>query len=248
MPVSPPSTADFRYDAFISYSHHDQAWVANVLLPRLEGAGLRICLDTRDFEVGAPALTNMENAVQQSRKTLLVLTPDWVASEWTNFESLLLQTADPIGRGRRILPLLVRDCTLPDRLRIFTYLDLRDPADLDRQMARLLAALHAPAAIPGPATAPAPPAPRPPVPGAFGFSYDRGLQGLGNLLANADSETRLEFSVLESRLRDNLRSEQLYGSSEAIRHERAQVVEQLNRLSLARSGRSFTELCAPQTG
>lgn len=68
MPVSPPSTADFRYDAFISYSHHDQAWVANVLLPRLEGAGLRICLDTRDFEVGAPALTNMENASSRAAK------------------------------------------------------------------------------------------------------------------------------------------------------------------------------------
>lgn len=243
-----PAVADFRYDAFISYSHQDQAWVDNVLLPRLEGAGLRICLDTRDFEIGVPALTNMENAVQQSRKTLLVLTPDWVASEWTHFESLLLQTNDPIGRGRRILPLLVRDCTPPDRLRIFTYLDLRDPADLDRQMARLLAALPAPAAQPGPSTTPAPPAPRPATPGTFGFSYERGLQALGKLLAGADSETRLDFSVLESRLRDNLRSEQLYGSSETLRHERAQVIEQLNRLSLEQTSNTFTALCTPPAG
>ncbi len=240
-----PAAADFNYDAFISYSHQDKPWVDTVLLPRLEEAGLRVCIDTRDFDIGVPALVNMENAVRQSRKTLLVLTPDWVASEWTNFESLLLQTDDPIGRARRILPLMVRDCTPPDRLRIFTYLDLRNPADFDRQMTRLLAALQAPVTNPSPSTPPAPPNPRPSTPGTLGFSYDRGLQALRTRLATADSETRLEFSVLEARLHDNLRSEQRYGSSETLRHDRAQVIEQLNRLSMEQTGTTFTALCTP---
>ncbi len=69
-------TADF--DVFISYSHHDVDWVKNWLLARLESAGLRVCIDFRDFELGAPSIVNMENAVKRSAKTLLVLTPTWV--------------------------------------------------------------------------------------------------------------------------------------------------------------------------
>ena len=83
------SETDYRYDIFISYSHQDADWVWQKLLPRLEGAGLRVCIDTRDFEIGTPSLVNMESAVDRSRHTLLVLTAAWVESEWTDFESLL---------------------------------------------------------------------------------------------------------------------------------------------------------------
>ena len=67
--------AEFIYDVFISYSHADRAWVWDELLPRLEGAGLRVCIDKRDFEIGVPSLVNMERAVDNSHHTLIVLTP-----------------------------------------------------------------------------------------------------------------------------------------------------------------------------
>ena len=62
-------------------------------------------------------------------------------------------------------------------------------------------------------------------------------------LAQADVEPRLGFSVLESRLLDNLQGERLYGTSEAIRSERARIVHELNRLALTHLGRSFNEIC-----
>lgn len=242
---------EFHYDAFISYSHKDSAWVRNVLLPRLEGEGLRVCIDTRDFEVGVPSLVNMENAVDKSRRTLLVLTPNWLSSEWTAFEALLVQTEDPAGRGRRILPLMVQPCQdqLPKRLKVFTYLDLTDPAQLDFQMKRLVDAIRAtpPQAQPPPVepaeSAPSPrPAP-PSRPSAGGFDLERGLAALGQLLAHADDDTRLALSVLESRLLENIKDERLYGSTETIRAERARIVAELNRLALDHVGRSFNKLC-----
>jgi hypothetical protein len=40
------------YDVFVSYSHDDEEWVENTLLERLEAAGLRVCIDFRDFAPG----------------------------------------------------------------------------------------------------------------------------------------------------------------------------------------------------
>jgi TIR domain/CHAT domain/Effector-associated domain 7 len=137
------SQKKFRYDALISYSHKDSDWVNNVLLPRLEKAGLRVCIDYRDFEIGVPSIDNMENAVDLSRKTLLILTPNWVESEWTKFESLMRQAQDPTNLRRRILPLMAQRCILPKRLEIFTYLDLTKQAKFDSQVQRLLAAINA---------------------------------------------------------------------------------------------------------
>ena len=78
--------SDYLYDAFISYSHADKQWVHEWLLRCLEDAGLHVCIDFRDFDVGVPSLVNMERAVDNSRHTLLVLTAAWVESEWTEFE------------------------------------------------------------------------------------------------------------------------------------------------------------------
>lgn len=132
----------FTYDVFISYSHHDNDWVRGWLLPRLESAGLHVCIDSRDFEIGVPSIVNMENAVKRSRKTILVMTPNWTESEWTDFESLLTQTGDPVGRRRRLVPIMLRVCDLPDRLAIFTYADFTDSAQWDTQLARVINAIR----------------------------------------------------------------------------------------------------------
>ena len=55
-----------KYDVFISYRSNDKKWVRGELLPRLEACGLKVCIDYRDFEVGVPAVENMERAVLTS--------------------------------------------------------------------------------------------------------------------------------------------------------------------------------------
>ncbi len=142
--------SDLTYDVFISYSHADSAWVRDTLLPRIEQAGLTVCIDYRDFNVGTPSLVNMERAVEQSRHTLLVLTPSWVESEWAEFEALLTQTTDPAGRRRRLLPLLLESCRPSPRIAMLTYADFTGAIrmesdtqdDLGTQWSRLLAALR----------------------------------------------------------------------------------------------------------
>jgi hypothetical protein len=56
----------YAYNVFISYSHTDRVWVWEELLPQLEGAGLKVCIDDRDFTIGTPSLVNMKRAVDNS--------------------------------------------------------------------------------------------------------------------------------------------------------------------------------------
>ncbi|NUM78593.1 TIR domain-containing protein [candidate division KSB1 bacterium] len=123
---------------FISYSSKDQDWVRNWLLAQLESNGLHAHIDFRDFEIGQPSLVNMERAVEECAKTLLVLTPNYVQSEFTNFETLMLQVGDPIGLRKRILPLLLVNCELPKHLAIFTYADFRNENERPMQLERLV--------------------------------------------------------------------------------------------------------------
>jgi hypothetical protein len=141
-PETPQPSDEFRYDAFISYSHKDNAWVRNTLLPHLEREGLRVCIDFCDFEPGAPSLTEMERAVLQSWKTLLVLTPQYLASEWAEFENILASTLDPAARRRRVIPLLLKPCELPLRIRALTYLDFTNPDEIGFQFQRLVATIR----------------------------------------------------------------------------------------------------------
>jgi len=128
---------------FISYSHQDEDWVVNTLLPRLEEAGLRACIDFRDFIAGKPALVNMQDAVKHSRHTLLILTPAWVESQWTFYESLLTRTADPAGLQRRTVPLRLQPCELPEFISLLSWVDFR-PDRQDIAWRQLLTALGAP--------------------------------------------------------------------------------------------------------
>jgi len=135
---------EYPYDVFISYSHADETWVTGTLLPRLEAAELKVCIDYRDFDPGRPSLVNMENAVERSRKTLIVLTPAWVQSEWTTFEGLLIQTGDPAARSARMIPLLLKPCKPAKRIAILTYVDFTRSEWLDIAWTQLLTALGAP--------------------------------------------------------------------------------------------------------
>jgi tetratricopeptide (TPR) repeat protein len=123
---------DFKYDVFISYSHKDEEWVVNTLLPSLEDAGLRVCIDFRDFVPGKPSRANMRDACKESAYTVLVMTPAWVASEWTSFESLLSFLHDPAGKRQRTVPMMIEQCDIPEDIQIFTYVDFlrKDRADI----------------------------------------------------------------------------------------------------------------------
>ncbi|KAJ3598150.1 hypothetical protein NHX12_001664 [Muraenolepis orangiensis] len=77
-----------EYDAFISYNFYDEHWVLEELLPNLEGNGssFKLCLHHRDFEPGRNIVDNIVSAVYGSRKTVCVVSRNFLQSEWCSLE------------------------------------------------------------------------------------------------------------------------------------------------------------------
>jgi TIR domain len=134
--------SEYVHDVFISYSHRDKAWVDGVLVPALRENKLRVLTDDA-FELGLSAIENMSNAVKTSRRIVVVLTPEWVNSEWTTYEAILTAYVDPSGAQRRIIPIMRRACEPPQWIGFRTRIDLVDDTQLVAQMERLVRALAA---------------------------------------------------------------------------------------------------------
>ena len=170
----------YDYDVFVSHSRAERGWVSSELLPRLEAAGLRACLEWRDFRPGAPRAAEVERAVTRSRHTLLVLTPAYLADERAGFGDLLVQALDPAARERRLVPLLKARCDLPLRIRHLTYVNFADPEEPEWAWVQLLTALGAP---------PLPVAPAEPTPENWCLAHPYGMPP--NFTGRADERALL---------------------------------------------------------
>jgi hypothetical protein len=121
---------DYKYDVFISYSHKDEDWVVDTLLPALEDAGLKVCIDYRDFKAGKAAIFNMQDSAKESRHVVLNLTRNWLDSEWSLFEALIGATKDPAGLQQKIIPLLSEAGIEKD---IHDFISMRSWVDFTRK-------------------------------------------------------------------------------------------------------------------
>ena len=132
--------SNFSFDVYLSFSPQEDQWARAWLLPRLENAGLRVFVDFRDARPGASKITEIERAVLESTKTLIVLTPAYLKSEWNDFQSILIQHLDPAARQQRLIPLIFKETELPLRLNMLVPVDFTESSQREAQLQRLLGA------------------------------------------------------------------------------------------------------------
>ncbi|KAK6636750.1 hypothetical protein RUM43_010413 [Polyplax serrata] len=79
---------DRLFDAYVSYSVKDESFVNQVLAPGLEQTDprYRLCLHYRDFNVSAYIADTIIEAVESSRRTIVILSKNFLHSEWCRFE------------------------------------------------------------------------------------------------------------------------------------------------------------------
>jgi hypothetical protein len=144
------------YDLFVSYADADRAWVEGYLLDALTEAGVR-CHSEAAFALGVPRLLEFERAVQDSQRTLLVLSPAYLAEGFGQFTDLLAQSYGLETATWPVIPLVWQAVELPPRLAMLQALDATDAGDWPEVVERLCAELQRP--VPGPAPRPTCPYP-----------------------------------------------------------------------------------------
>lgn len=135
-------------DVFVSYSDADEDWVLDTLAPRLRQSGL-IVVTREELTTGATHSLNLERAVKETRRTIVVLSDDWVANEWNNFEANLLVHLDPAARKRKILPVLLRPTeSIPLAIDHLQHLDLTNEKRRESRLRKLIRDMEDVAPVP----------------------------------------------------------------------------------------------------
>lgn len=79
---------DKIFDAFVSYSKKDEAFVGQVLAAELECGNphFRLCLHYRDLPIGGYLSDAIIHAMESSRRTIVILSENFIRSEWCRYE------------------------------------------------------------------------------------------------------------------------------------------------------------------
>ena len=107
------SEEEYEYDAFISFHSDDQDWVWNELHENLDITyeneetdddlrRFKLCIHERDFVPGELIEENILRSIESSRKTIVVLSRNFLKSPWCEFE-LQIARKECIERGRDLI-------------------------------------------------------------------------------------------------------------------------------------------------
>jgi hypothetical protein len=111
-------------DVFVSYNKNDQRW-AEWIAWLLEEEGYRVVIQAWDFRPGGNFVLAMHEATR-ARHTVAVLSPSYLAAEYTHPEWAAAFAADPRGIERKLIPMRVGRCRPDGLLGPIIYVDLVD--------------------------------------------------------------------------------------------------------------------------
>ena len=117
---------DFINRLFISYSSKDFGWVTENLIAILEKHSIDYSIHSRDFELGRPIVQNMADSVYGSRQVLIVLSDNYLASNFCREElHMAVQRGLDVGDSSLILVKIkdLKKKKLPNALRKKCLLD-----------------------------------------------------------------------------------------------------------------------------
>jgi hypothetical protein len=104
-------------DYFISYTGADAKWAEWIAWVLEEKQNCTTILQAWDFVPGSNFVLEMHKAAASASRTIAVLSPDYLRSTFAKPEWAAAVAQDPEGLQRKLVPVMVRDCT-PDGLLI----------------------------------------------------------------------------------------------------------------------------------
>lgn len=121
---------------FFSYSRKDADFVIK-LAGDLKKAGINVWVDQLDISPGARWDDSVEKGLQNATGMLVVLSETSAQSE-----NVMDEVSYALGKGKRVVPLLIHNCEVPFRLARFQRIDFTK--DYDTAFQHLVQTLNAP--------------------------------------------------------------------------------------------------------
>lgn len=124
------------YDAFVSYSHKDEDIVIPELVEKLENIPhpYKLCLHFRNWLPGELISNNIMKSVEESRRTIVILSKNSIQSEWAKMEFRAAYRQSLVEKGSRVIIVLLGEIPWNDLdeeikayLSLNTYLKWGEP-------------------------------------------------------------------------------------------------------------------------
>jgi len=112
---------DSMAQAFMSYASEDAVFT-DLASMKLKEAGVDVWADYGAVRAGDEWRDAIDKGISSSDVLLVMLTPSSCASPYVTYE-----WAFALGRGIKVIPLLLADCKIHPRLAVLQYLDFRNP-------------------------------------------------------------------------------------------------------------------------
>lgn len=106
---------------FISYASKDSIF-ADLTKMKLKEAGIRVWLDHGELRGGDEWRDSIDRGINRSDMMLVILTPSSCESPYVTYE-----WGFALGKGKKVIPILLEDSQIHPRLEVLQYLDFRDP-------------------------------------------------------------------------------------------------------------------------
>jgi predicted phosphodiesterase len=113
----------FVTDFFISYNRADKFW-AEWIAWQLEEASYSTIIQSWDFRPGSNFVEEMQRATVEAERTIAVVSPDYLSSEFARSEWNTAFAHDPLGNEGKLVPVKVKDCELDGLKKAIIYIDL----------------------------------------------------------------------------------------------------------------------------
>lgn len=123
-------------DFFISYNKHDKQW-AKWIAGILEENGFSTIIQAWDFRPGNNFVIEMQSALNRCKKAIIVLSENYLLSEYCQSEWAAAFNTDPTGKKRTLIPVRVADVVPDGLLSSVIFIDLFETTK-DTAIKRLL--------------------------------------------------------------------------------------------------------------
>ncbi len=110
-------------DFFISYNHHD-LFMAQRIKSWIEEVGYSCMMQKADFGTGSNFVLKMDEAAKKAKRTIAILSPNYLSSKFTQPEWAAAFAKDPTGEFQSLIPIRIHECELDGLLSTIVYLDL----------------------------------------------------------------------------------------------------------------------------